>query len=199
VTVNELAKQAAEEILKASPDEWAVRWNCREHWAAIIGGHFAGLEAEAAAMRSVLQGVLDTLQTELNPCNYNDDDVCRLNAEATEVVLSVRKALAESTAGAALLERLQEAERQAGKFEQRVERLLNVARGCLDYGGGYRGRPVMLEVFHHGIQTVIDALEAAEKNDPNDTQVNALERIGCAEVVKPAPERTVVLEGIQPR
>lgn len=56
-------------------------------------------------------------------------------------------------------------------------RLLAVAKGCLDYGGGYRGGPE-LDIFHHGIETVIRSLEAAAKRDPNDTQVNALERIG---------------------
>jgi hypothetical protein len=60
----------------------------------------------------------------------------------------------------------------------RIERLLNVAHGCHDYGGGYRGTPAE-EVYHHGIQTVINALEAAMKNDPKDFQINVLERIGA--------------------
>ena len=60
-----------------------------------------------------------------------------------------------------------------------IERLLNVARGCHDYGGGYSS-PTVYDAFHHGIQTVINALEAAVKNNPADTQVNVLERIGHA-------------------
>ena len=62
--------------------------------------------------------------------------------------------------------------------EQReLVRLLNVARGCHDYGGGYRDT-VSQETFHHGIQTVINALESAAKNEPNNFQVDALEAIG---------------------
>lgn len=60
-----------------------------------------------------------------------------------------------------------------------LDRLLNVARGCHDYGGGYKD-PVSAEIYHHGIATVISALEAAAKNDPSDGQVNALERIDAA-------------------
>lgn len=56
-------------------------------------------------------------------------------------------------------------------------RLLNVAKGCHDYGGGYR-EPKEAEIFHHGIDTVIAALTAALKNDPNDLQVAILERVG---------------------
>lgn len=59
------------------------------------------------------------------------------------------------------------------------ERMLNIAKGCLDYGGGHRADDGKLEIFHHGIQTVINSLEAALAG-PTDqnTQVAALERIG---------------------
>lgn len=40
---------------------------------------------------------------------------------------------------------------------------IRIARGCLDYGGEYRDNKEGLETFHHGIQTVINALEGAEK------------------------------------
>ncbi len=60
---------------------------------------------------------------------------------------------------------------------KQAERLLNVARGCFDYCGGYMASD--LGIYHHGIQTVINALEAAAKNDPSDMQVNVLERIGA--------------------
>lgn len=55
---------------------------------------------------------------------------------------------------------------------------VRIARGCLDYGGGHRGDTGHLEIFHHGIQTVINALEAAEKKGLDDTQVAALWRMG---------------------
>lgn len=58
-----------------------------------------------------------------------------------------------------------------------IERLLNVARGCHDYGGGYREK-LEQHAFHHGIDTVINALKAASKYDSNDLQVQVLEMIG---------------------
>ena len=60
-----------------------------------------------------------------------------------------------------------------------------IATGCLDYGGGYRNDEAELEAFHHGIQTVINSLTAAreaEKSGKNDTQVNALRRIGYQKI-----------------
>jgi hypothetical protein len=79
---------------------------------------------------------------------------------------------------------------EAEKLRGDGERTLNIARGCLDYGGGYRGDPILMGAFHHGIQTVINALEAASKRDPNDTQVNALERIGLARQADAAKGKT---------
>ena len=55
---------------------------------------------------------------------------------------------------------------------------IRIARGCLDYGGGHRSSEGHLEIYHHGIQTVINALEAAERNGLADTQCTALWRLG---------------------
>ena len=55
---------------------------------------------------------------------------------------------------------------------------VRIARGCLDYGGGYRGDTGKMEIFHHGIQTVINSLEAAQKRGLQDTQVAALHAMG---------------------
>lgn len=71
---------------------------------------------------------------------------------------------------------------------QRITRLMNVARGCHDYRGGHRDSREA-EIFHHGIQTVINALEAAAKNDPADTQVNALEQIGAVAALQKRTEK----------
>lgn len=59
-----------------------------------------------------------------------------------------------------------------------------VARGCFDYGGGYRADEGKLEIFHHGIQTVINALEAARTKGLKDTQVAALYQAGRDETVR---------------
>ena len=82
------------------------------------------------------------------------------------------------------------AESRLAALERDGERTLNIARGCLDYGGGYRGDPILMGAFHHGIQTVINALEAAAKRDPKDTQVNALERIGHTQQADAATGKT---------
>lgn len=57
-----------------------------------------------------------------------------------------------------------------------IDSLLAIARGCHDYGGGYR-EPREIEIYHHGIQTVVRALEAAAE-DPDRLQVRVLESIG---------------------
>jgi hypothetical protein len=58
-----------------------------------------------------------------------------------------------------------------------------IAKGCMDYGGGYHD-PKEREIFHHGIQTVVQALEAAQKAGLSDTQVAVLHRIGSAKAEK---------------
>jgi len=60
------------------------------------------------------------------------------------------------------------------KFDDAVQ----IARGCTDYGGGYRGNPEHYEIYQHGIQTVITALTAASKKGLEDTQVAVLHSIG---------------------
>lgn len=50
---------------------------------------------------------------------------------------------------------------------------VRIARGCTDYGGGYRGTPEF-GAYQDGINTVIASLEAAEKRGLADTQVAAL-------------------------
>jgi len=54
---------------------------------------------------------------------------------------------------------------------------LRIARGCLDYGGGHH-TDGHFDAFRHGIRTVINALEAAAKDDRGGTQVAALHRMG---------------------
>lgn len=55
---------------------------------------------------------------------------------------------------------------------------VRIARGCTDYGGGHRSNAEHYEIYQHGIQTVINSLECAEKRGLNDTQVLALHALG---------------------
>jgi transposase len=59
------------------------------------------------------------------------------------------------------------------------EDALRIARGCMDYLGGYRTEEE-LYIFHHGVQTVINSLTAASKTGLEDTQTRALHELGAA-------------------
>jgi hypothetical protein len=65
-------------------------------------------------------------------------------------------------------------------YQERL-RLLAVARGCHDYGGGYRGagdvEQAQYAAFQHGIATVVRSLEAAV-DEPQSLQVRTLECLG---------------------
>jgi len=56
------------------------------------------------------------------------------------------------------------------------EDALRLAKGCFDYMGGYRGDD--LDIYHHGIQTVVNVLEAAHKKGISDLQLKVLHSIG---------------------
>ena len=58
---------------------------------------------------------------------------------------------------------------------------LHIARGCTDYGGGYRGNDDLFRAFQDGILTVAAALDAASKRGLEDSQVSALHWIGKGE------------------
>lgn len=55
---------------------------------------------------------------------------------------------------------------------------VRIARGCKDYGGGYRSNAEHFEIYQHGIGTVINALEDAEKRGLASSQTRALHAIG---------------------
>lgn len=57
------------------------------------------------------------------------------------------------------------------------EDAISMAKGCFDYMGGYH-HEADLEVYHHGIQTVINVLEAAKKKGLGDLQVATIHAIG---------------------
>jgi len=54
---------------------------------------------------------------------------------------------------------------------------LSMAKGCFDYQGGYHDKE-QLEIYHHGIQTVINVLEAAKIKGLDDLQVATIHAIG---------------------
>lgn len=56
---------------------------------------------------------------------------------------------------------------------------VRIARGCTDYGGGYRSEPELFEAYQGGISTVVAALTAAGKRGLADSQVRALHFMGA--------------------
>jgi hypothetical protein len=56
---------------------------------------------------------------------------------------------------------------------------VRIAKGCTDYGGGYRGDASLLEAYQAGIATVINALRAAQERGMTDQQVRALHGMGA--------------------
>lgn len=60
----------------------------------------------------------------------------------------------------------------------KVDDVLAVIKGCLDYGGGYRSNEKELGIYRHGMQTVLNAMRGALKSDPSDHQSNAVLAMG---------------------
>lgn len=70
-----------------------------------------------------------------------------------------------------------------------LETILRVARGCFDYGGGYRSDDGKLEIYHHGVQTVVNALEGFAARGMKDTQIAVLYRMGAPSVGRATDEQ----------
>jgi hypothetical protein len=66
-----------------------------------------------------------------------------------------------------------------------IDTAVHIAKGCHDFNGGYHANdPYATRIYHHGIQTVINALEEWRWNvihGGDDHQVNTLARIGALE------------------
>jgi len=59
-----------------------------------------------------------------------------------------------------------------------AERCLNIAIGCHNYNGGHNDEKENA-IYHHGIQTVINCLEAfVYSENKNDMQLKNIELIG---------------------
>ena len=67
------------------------------------------------------------------------------------------------------------------------ERVLRIANGCTDYGGGHHGADH--EVYQHGIWTVCNVLKnACEQGDKPDMQLRVVEAIGAEAMRAAEPE-----------
>ena len=60
----------------------------------------------------------------------------------------------------------------------RADDVLAIVKGCWDYSGGHRSNAEHLEIYRHGMQTVLNAMTGALRADPNDTQSNAVLAMG---------------------
>ncbi len=57
-----------------------------------------------------------------------------------------------------------------------IDEIITIINGCFDYGGGYHDQKE-LNIYHHGIHTVLNVITAL-KNNKNSTQLNALRMMG---------------------
>jgi len=60
--------------------------------------------------------------------------------------------------------------------KETIKRCLDIAKGCFDYQGGYHNEKE-LNIYHHGIQTVVNCLNAFYKNEIS-LQLDIVEQIG---------------------
>lgn len=58
------------------------------------------------------------------------------------------------------------------------EDALRIARGCTDFCGGYRSKE-KYDIYVHGINTVINALESASRTGIEDAQTRVLHAFGA--------------------
>ena len=93
----------------------------------------------------------------------------KLNDEADTLTIVYQRGFADGK---------RSAERKPLTDELVFKDALRIALGCKDYGGGYRGNATEYEIYQHGIQTVINALRAAQSKGLGDTQVATLYQIG---------------------
>ena len=178
-----------EEVRRLDSEATEAPWCLQAHDRYVIRTHPVGRVAlmdayrmsDAAlivAMRNALPALLDELERLRS-------EVARLKPHAIEntvyrpVYEAILKALdIDPQSEIPVPHILDKLERLQGE----ATRLLNVARGCHDYNGGYHEEPEH-GTYHHGIQTVINALELAAKNQPADAlQLTVLESIGRASV-----------------
>lgn len=62
--------------------------------------------------------------------------------------------------------------------KETLETCLNIAKGCHDYQGGYHDKRDN-EIFHHGIQTVINCLQRlSDEKKLSDYQLAVIHSIG---------------------
>ena len=63
--------------------------------------------------------------------------------------------------------------------KETLEICISIAKGCLDYNGGYTREIEQLRAFHHGMHTVISCLTKLRENGClNDTQLSTVYKIG---------------------
>ena len=62
--------------------------------------------------------------------------------------------------------------------KETIEGCIRVAKGCFDYGGGYRDNKKDFEIYQHGIQTVVNSLEGLLNNGLSNLQVRMLHEHG---------------------
>jgi hypothetical protein len=111
--------------------------------------------------------------------------VARLAAESDAVAEQAKDGARQQARADRMERERDEARAVLATAQEAIEtRLLAIAEGCHDYGGGHHSDGKM-DAYQHGISTVVRALKVAIQHDDKDPQVAALERIGRAALASP--------------
>lgn len=139
-------------------DYWRDRWNKQTKERDALACQLAELEGHRAGLIQDVnnrENAIKALQRQLAESNERHEQTIKDYKKTTDEICAIKLA----------------------EFKERV---MNVARGCLDHSGGHGRDPKELEIYHHGINTVGNALAGFIK-DPNDSQTRALERHAIAQ------------------
>lgn len=138
-----------------------------ERVASLVGAEVdrakccAETEADAARLRAAIRVAVPAIRAGLDA--GGDHALYRERIAAGDALRTLADAGEGGESPAAVL--------SAAELEAVRERLIDRARGCFEYLGGYSGAE--LEAFHAGIGTVVRAMERADT-----TQTRALEAMG---------------------
>lgn len=141
--------------------------------------HAEAAERQVAAQATILAQILaNRLEHDGRVCEFRADGTCDCSQCLAHLALRNTAATAEAY----------EKRIRADERRKVLEEAIACAFGCKDYGGGYRGDPEKLDIYHHGIETVARTLKSRRDN-PTDTQSRAVLGIGREELAALDAER----------
>lgn len=132
----------------------------------------AAAQAQAEDYRAALEKLDEHGDTTHHPdhCQVWEKPYSTCTCGSTAVAELVKSALARTPAEAL-------AAHDAEVRRKALEEALAIARGCTDYGGGYRSDEERLGIYHHGMNTVERCIQAKLDGDES-LQIKTVESMG---------------------